>query len=191
VTDLITERSIKFIDDHASSAFFLEVAYDAAHWPFQVPDLPSVAADHGRFVQPEESPTATRKDYVAMLERADQGVGGILQALRNRGLERNTLVICMQDNFGEWVSRNAPLFNRMVASSCEGSRGHSPARRQRLGTGQPGLSSPAPLFKIPAGYDTSADGLRFLALAAVEKPEASPMTIVTGRQADLRAGGAK
>ncbi len=112
MTDLITERSVKFIDEHAGGAFFLEVTYNAAHWPFQVPDHPSVAADHARFVQPEESSTATRQDYVAMLERADQGIGRILQTLRRRGLERNTLVIYMQDNGGEWLSRNAPLFNR-------------------------------------------------------------------------------
>ena len=55
MTDLITERSIKFIDDHAEAPFFLEVTYNAAHWPFQVPDHPSVAAGHARFVQPEEN----------------------------------------------------------------------------------------------------------------------------------------
>jgi arylsulfatase A-like enzyme len=112
MTDLITERSIRFITDHAAAPFFLEVTYNAAHWPFQVPDHPSVAADHARFVQPEENDTATRKDYVAILERADQGIGRILQALKQRGLDRNTLVVYMQDNGGEWVSRNAPLFNR-------------------------------------------------------------------------------
>ena len=112
MTDLITERSIKFIDDHAAAPFFLEVTYNAAHWPFQVPDHPSVARDHGRFVQPEENDSATRQDYIAILERADQGIGQILQALKRRGLDRNTLVIYMQDNGGEWVSRNAPLFNR-------------------------------------------------------------------------------
>ena len=112
MTDLITERSIKFIEDHAAAPFFLEVTYNAAHWPFQVPDHPSVAADHARFVQPDENSTATRQDYVAILERADQGIGRILQTLKRRGLDRNTLVVYMQDNGGEWVSRNAPLFNR-------------------------------------------------------------------------------
>jgi len=112
MTDLITARSIKFIDDHAAAPFFLEVTYNAAHWPFQVPDHPSVAANHGRFVQPEENDTASRQDYLAILERADQGIGQILQDLKRRGLDRNTLVIYMHDNGGEWVSRNAPLFNR-------------------------------------------------------------------------------
>ena len=47
-----------------------------------------------------------------MLERADWGVGEILKALDDAGLRENTLVIFTNDNGGEWLSRNAPLFNR-------------------------------------------------------------------------------
>lgn len=112
LTDLITERSVRFIEGHAQQPFFLEVAYNAAHWPFQVPDTPSVAVDNGRFVQPTEEPTATRREYAAILERADRGVGEILAALRTFGLERETLVVFTNDNGGEWLSRNAPLFHR-------------------------------------------------------------------------------
>jgi len=112
MTDLITERSVKFIEGHASAPFFLEVTYNAAHWPFQVPDKPSVAPGNARFVQPHDPETSTRKDYVAVLERADQGVGKILAALDRQGLSRNTLVIYTQDNGGEWLSRNAPFFHR-------------------------------------------------------------------------------
>jgi arylsulfatase A-like enzyme len=54
----------------------------------------------------------TRADYVAILERADQGVGEILAALDRLNLTRNTLVIFTSDNGGEWLSRNAPLFHR-------------------------------------------------------------------------------
>src|SRR5687768_2255522 len=42
-TDLITDRSVTFIQQNAQRPFFLEVAYNAAHWPYQVPDKPSVA----------------------------------------------------------------------------------------------------------------------------------------------------
>jgi arylsulfatase A len=87
------------------------LSYNAAHWPFQVPDHPSVAPGNGRFVQPNEQ-ASTRADYVRILERADQGVGQILAALDKRGLTRNTLVIFTNDNGGEWLSRNAPLFHR-------------------------------------------------------------------------------
>jgi len=112
MTDLITERAMSFIDRNAQQPFFLEVAYNAAHWPFQVPDKPSVAPGNARLVQPHEDHTSTRADYVAMLERADQGVGKIVDTLQKRGLTRNTLVIFTNDNGGEWLSRNAPLFNR-------------------------------------------------------------------------------
>jgi len=111
-TDLFTERSVKFIEQNANQPFFLEVAFNAAHWPFQIPDHPSVAADNARFVQPQEAPTNSRKDYVAIVERADQGVGKILATLERLGLTRNTLVIYTQDNGGEWLSRNSPLFHR-------------------------------------------------------------------------------
>jgi arylsulfatase A-like enzyme len=47
-----------------------------------------------------------------MMERADQGVGGILRTLDRLNLSRNTIVIFTNDNGGEWLSRNAPLFNR-------------------------------------------------------------------------------
>ena len=112
MTDLITERSVKFIDEHKDGPFFLEVTYNAAHWPFQVPDKPSVAPGNARFVQPHDPETSTRADYVAVLERADQGVGKILAALDRHNLSRNTLVIYTQDNGGEWLSRNAPFFHR-------------------------------------------------------------------------------
>jgi len=111
-TDMFTERSIKFIEESGGAPFFLEVAYNAAHWPFQVPDHPSVAPGNARFVQPQDEHTSTRQDYVAILERADRGVGQILAALERKGLTRNTLVIFTNDNGGEWLSRNAPLFHR-------------------------------------------------------------------------------
>jgi arylsulfatase A-like enzyme len=112
MTDLITDRAIRFIDQSKQQPFFLEVAYNAAHWPFQVPDKPSVAPGNARFVQPHEEHTSTRADYAAILERADQGVGRIVSTLEKLGLTRNTLVIFTNDNGGEWLSRNAPLFHR-------------------------------------------------------------------------------
>jgi len=46
-----------------------------------------------------------------MLERVDQGVGRILRALDSLGLRQNTIVIFTNDNGGEWLSRNTPLFH--------------------------------------------------------------------------------
>ncbi len=38
MTDLITAKAVRFIEQQAAKPFFLEVAYNAAHWPFQPPD---------------------------------------------------------------------------------------------------------------------------------------------------------
>jgi len=111
MTDLITERSIQFIERNARQPFFIDVAYNAAHWPYQRPDQPSTARENGRHLGPFDNPTSTRADYVAMLERADQGVGRILGALDRLGLRQNTIVIFTNDNGGEWLSRNTPLFH--------------------------------------------------------------------------------
>jgi arylsulfatase A len=112
MTDLITSRAVRFIEKNAAQPFFLEVAYNAAHWPFQRPGHPTRAANNSRFQGPDDSLPATRADYIAMLEHADGGVGTIMATLKQRGLDKNTLVIFTNDNGGEWLSNNAPLFHR-------------------------------------------------------------------------------
>jgi arylsulfatase A-like enzyme len=112
MTDLITARATRFIAQHAAGPFFLEVTYNAAHWPFQPPGHPSRAPRNAAFQGPADSIAATRADYAAMVERADLGVGRIVRTLDSLGLTRRTLVIFTNDNGGEWLSRNAPLFHR-------------------------------------------------------------------------------
>lgn len=148
LTDVITTRSISFIERHASQPFFLEVAYNAVHWPFQPPDMPDSlrhrvpqpdAQGDMRIYQGPNSPVqATRRDYVRMLERADSGIGSILAAIDRGGLARNTIVVFTNDNGGEWLSRNAPLTNRKSTLWEGGIRvpliirwpGHVPAGKQ-------------------------------------------------------------
>ena len=145
MTDLITERSVRFIEQNARRPFFIDVAYNAAHWPYQVPDKPSKARDNGRHLGPMDDSTSTRADYIAMLERADQGVGKILRALDSLGLRQNTIVIFTNDNGGEWLSRNAPLFHHKATVWEGGIRvpailrwpGHIPAGRV---SGQVGIT---------------------------------------------------
>ncbi len=116
LTDEITHRAVDFITRHADRPFFLEVAYNAVHWPFEPPDrLPIESGRLGKqplLQMPDDSVPATRQDYVRMLERADRGVGEILAVLEQRGETNNTLVIFTNDNGGEWLSRNEPLFHR-------------------------------------------------------------------------------
>lgn len=112
MTDLITERAVRYIRERRNGPFFLSVQYNAPHWPYQPPDRPSVAPRNAAHLQPWEDNPGTRADYVAMLERVDQGVGQILEALDEAGIADDTLVIYTNDNGGEWLSRNAPTTNR-------------------------------------------------------------------------------
>lgn len=111
-TDLITERAARYVDEHRDVPFFLEVAYTAPHWPYQVPDAPSVAPDNARHVMPQDPGTSTRADYVAMVEHLDRRIGELLAAIERAGIADDTIVIFTNDNGGEWLSSSAPLFGR-------------------------------------------------------------------------------
>jgi len=110
MTDLITERSMQFIEKNTQKPFFIDIAYNAPHWPYQDPDKPSTAPDQAAHASPFNVDTNSRADYVKMIERVDLGVGQILKLLDRLGLQRNTIVIFTNDNGGEWLSSNAPLF---------------------------------------------------------------------------------
>ena len=112
MTDLITARALGFIDRNAGTPFFIDVAYNAPHWPYQPPHMPSEAPGNARHMMPHDANTSTRADYVAMVEHMDAGVGQILERLESLGLAANTIVIFTNDNGGEWLANNGPLFNR-------------------------------------------------------------------------------
>jgi arylsulfatase A len=135
LTDEITARAEAFIEQRAGGPFFVEVSYNATHWPFQRPDL--AEGDRGWVDAVRDG---TRADYVAMLERADQGVGRILDLLDRLKLAPNTLVIFTSDNGGEWLSRNAPLFHRK-STLWEGGIG-VPLLMRWPGRITPGTTSP-------------------------------------------------
>jgi arylsulfatase A-like enzyme len=112
MTDLITTRAVRSIQQSAARPFFLEVAYNAPHYPFQPPDRPPVRPTPPRLQTALDDPAPTRQDYASMVERVDAGVGRILATIDRLGIAANTLVVFTSDNGGEWLSRNAPLFHR-------------------------------------------------------------------------------
>ena len=104
LTDALTREAVDFIARHRHQPFFLEVAYNAVHSPMQ-----ATAAALDRFGRIED---VHRRIFAAMLAQLDEGVGRILAALRDQGLEDNTLVVFLSDNGGptrELTSSNLPL----------------------------------------------------------------------------------
>jgi arylsulfatase A-like enzyme len=92
LTDAITREAIERIEAHQERPFFLMVAYNAVHSPLQGAD-----AYMERFASIED---IHRRIFAAMLSNLDDGVGKILGALRERNLEKDTLVIFLSDNGG-------------------------------------------------------------------------------------------
>jgi arylsulfatase A-like enzyme len=104
LTDRFTDEAIAFIDRHRAEPFFLYVPYQNPHTPFQVK-----RSDHDRFPH-EKDPV--RRAYLALISSLDQSVGRLLDALEERGLAEDTLVIFLSDNGGALYTRatsNAPF----------------------------------------------------------------------------------
>lgn len=103
LTDLFTERAVQFITRERSAPFFLNLQYNAPHWPWQAPGDPpfpdSLAWKGG----------GSPETYARMVESLDAGIGRVLDALAAHGLEGNTLVIFTSDNGGERFSDMGPL----------------------------------------------------------------------------------
>jgi len=90
MTDVFTDESVRFIRENRDEPFFLYVPYNAPHTPLQAPkkyyDRLTHISDHKTRV------------YTAMIEAMDDGIGQILQTLKETGLEDNTLVIFTSDH---------------------------------------------------------------------------------------------
>jgi len=97
-TDLITDDAVRWLQK-TKKPFFLYVPFTAPHTPYQGPD-DKARATLDRWKQG----TADPRVYAAMIERMDQAVGRILDALPD-----NTLVIFTSDNGGTASARPCGL----------------------------------------------------------------------------------
>ncbi len=89
-TDVHTQAALQFIDRNKDRPFFLYVAYFAPHTPLEAP-----AKYLDRF--PAEIPEA-RRYALAMLAAIDDGVGRIVEKLREIGADEKTLIFFVSDN---------------------------------------------------------------------------------------------
>jgi arylsulfatase A len=174
-THLITDGAIDFINTNADKPFFLYVPYNAPHWAqtkiqdsLHVSQLPVEEETVGhpdyrkylsRFDGYNDGTTTWgvgddntnwRKRFLAMVNIMDDGIGKIMQTLRSKGLEDNTIVVFISDNGGE------TLYN--YGTPVEFGSKNYPLRDDKGGVYEGGIRVPA-IFQwkghIPAGQ-TSA-----------------------------------
>jgi arylsulfatase A-like enzyme len=95
-TDLFSEWGVDYIHQQTkSNPFFLYLAYTAPHFPVQPPEdwLAKVKARYPGISE-------RRAKLVALIEHMDDGIGKVVQSLKEGGLYENTLIVFLSDNGG-------------------------------------------------------------------------------------------
>ena len=133
MTRQLTERAVGFIQQHADQPFFLYLPHPMVHVPLYVSDKFRGQSGAGLFGD--------------VVMEVDWSVGQILDAIRQIGAERNTLVVFTSDN-GPWLSYGDHAGNAL------------PLREGKGTMFEGGVREPTLMWwkgKIPAG--TSCDQL--------------------------------
>ncbi len=100
-TDAFAREAAEFIDRHQREPFFLYLAFITPHWPMEAKPEHLTRFEHVEDLQ--------RRVFLAMMAALDEGVGKVLDKLRETKLEENTLIIFLSDNGGPTGSpRPAP-----------------------------------------------------------------------------------
>jgi arylsulfatase A-like enzyme len=96
MTDYLSDQATSVIRANRNRPFFLYLAYNAPHTPYQATkaDYDALGAIKDRRL----------RVYGAIVRALDRGVGKVLAALKAQGLDDNTIVIFTNDNGGAWYA---------------------------------------------------------------------------------------
>jgi arylsulfatase A-like enzyme len=134
MTELITREVLRFIGDHRDEPFLVYVAYNAPHYPMQVPQ---------RHRDAYRCLPKLRADYAALVSALDESIGKILASLDQYKLVEDTLVFFLSDNGATVEAR---------ANGGGGSNG--PFREHKFSLYEGGIRVPAIVRwpgRVPAG----------------------------------------
>ncbi len=92
MTDYLADEAVNAIEANRNRPFLLYLAFNAPHTPLQ-----ALKSDYDALAGIENH---TERVYGAMMSNLDRAVGRVLDALREQGLEENTLVFFTSDNGG-------------------------------------------------------------------------------------------
>ena len=90
LTDYLTDEAVKVIEKNKNRPFFLNLAYWAVHRPLQ-----ALQSDYDQL---DYIDNHVERVQAAMVLSVDRGVGKIRQALKDNGIDDNTIIIFTSDN---------------------------------------------------------------------------------------------
>lgn len=92
MTDYLSTQAVRAIEANQHRPFFMYLSYNAPHTPLHAKqsdyDALPMISNH------------TERVYGAMIVSLDRGIGGVLAALEDAGIDDNTLIIFSSDNGG-------------------------------------------------------------------------------------------
>jgi len=103
LTDLFSDRAVEYVTRGRRQPFFLCLAYNAPHWPWEGPGDRALATNR------TTSSGGSNEIYAEMVKSMDAGIGRVFEALRKARRERDTLVVFTSDNGGDRYSLNWPF----------------------------------------------------------------------------------
>ena len=110
LTDLLSERAAAWVGKQ-KGPFFLSLHYTAPHWPWETREDEAESQRIAKIVHTDGGSVAT---YLKMIRHMDEGIGRVLQALKDAGADRDTIVVFTSDNGGERFSDTWPLVGKKM-----------------------------------------------------------------------------
>jgi len=111
-TDLITENGVRFIQENnpekTNRPFFLYLPHEAPHYPYQK-RFDKALREIGKPGSYATSNDSISFIYKEMVEVMDEGIGKIMQTLKETGQYNNTIFIFLSDNGANRYGNNGGL----------------------------------------------------------------------------------
>ena len=170
LTEMFTKEAVGFIESTGDKPFFLYLAYNAVHYPWSVPDC---YIDRVQKLDTHDE----RKLFAGMVLAMDDGVGAVMDALKDKGVLQDTLVIFMSDNGSPRGQGIAPPKQKTRGQTTMSSPG--PFNGFKGHTYEGGIRVPLVMHwpgNIPAGFTYDAPVINLdlaatiMAINGVSKP---------------------
>jgi arylsulfatase A-like enzyme len=113
LTDLISDRVVRFIESQPDDAPFLaSVHFTAPHWPWETRADAAESRRIGKGIRHTDG--GSLRTYQQMVREMDEGIGRIVDGLERRGMLDDTLIVFTSDNGGERFSDTWPFVGQKM-----------------------------------------------------------------------------